>query len=225
MLKVGLTNRPHVVQALLLQLCSVWKVNATLSLVFFPYFSSLLVYREPILDDHNRVDGVGKDESNGGGDGLRDTLFTVTESSNVLGIDKFNTRYIARTLLLDFLEGQHASQDVEFVQRMHELIAELVRKNTQAAFKSPAMIGTELFGEKLRSWQALCVLSAYVTQSLWMDLSGSCFDVLTYPCAHGIRVHMEIFFAAMAVKIPELILPHILDLLLVFNHTQQVNEN
>jgi hypothetical protein len=218
-MKVGMTNRPHVVQTLLLQLCTVWKHSPLLSIPFFPYFTSLLVYREPILDDHNRVDAA-VDRS--GGDGLTDTIFTVTESSNVLGIDKFHNRHITRVLLLDFLETQNSNTDVDFIACVGNLIEELMSKNTQAAFKSPAMIGTELFGEKLRSWQALCVLSSYVTEPLWLQVADICFDTLTHPCAHGIRVHLEIFCAAMAAKFPNVILPRLLELLLIFNHSQQV---
>ena len=221
--KVGMANRPHVVQTALLQLCTVWKTDPSLAVPFFNYFSSLLLYREPILDDHNSVDGASAnvDEKS-----LTETIFTVTESSKVLGIDKFHNRQITRVLLLDFLESQNKVLDscnsTDVKNCIDKLIEELVFKNDQAIYKSPAMIGTELFGEKLRCWQTLCILSKNIDESIWLKISKVCFDTLTTPCAHGIRVHLEIFFAAMAAKFPEVILPQILDKLLVFNHSQQV---
>ena len=219
-LKVGSANRPHVTQALILQLCSVWKNNPLLTVPFFPYFCKVLVYREPILDDHNRVDGDLDDIDNR--KILTETIFTVTESSRVLGIDKFRDRQIARVLLLEFLEANQRNDDVAFIHCVHELIEELISMNTKDVFKAPAMIGTELFGEKLRCWQALCILSTYVTEPIWRNISDDCFDILTFPCAHGIRVHIEIFFAAMGAKFPHIIIPQLLNLLLVFNHSPQV---
>lgn len=221
--RVGRTNRPHVLQALVLQLCTVWRTRPSLARPFFPYFSRLLLYREPILDDHNRVDGTpAQPGAEAGGGASTETIFTVTESSRVLGIDKFHVRHITRVLLLDFLETRGAA-DEEVAACVRDLISELVDKNTQAGFRATAMIGTELFGEKLRCWQALCVLSRYVTEPMWLNISEVCFAALMDPCAHGIRVHLEIFFAAMAAKFTDTILPQLLDLLLVFNHSQQVS--
>ena len=226
-----MTNRPHVMQCLMLQLCTVWRQAPTLATPFFIYFPSLLVYREPILDDHNRVDGAvdqaDKVSAASVSANSTATIFTVTESSTVLGIDKFHHRHISRVLLLDFLETQHvceedAEEEEEFVTCMHHLIETLIAKNTNVAFQSPAMIGSELFGEKLRCWQALCVLSRHMTEALWRRVSDTCFASLTHPCAHGIRVHLEIFFAAMTSKFSHIILPQLLELLVVFNHSQQV---
>jgi hypothetical protein len=228
-LQVGLANRPHVMQTLLLQLCSAWRACPRLAAPFFPYFPSLLVYREPILDDHNRVDGtldgLGSGSGSGSG-GLTDTIFTVTEASRVLGIDKFHSRHISRVLLLDFLEtSQSCCTDEEFVSCVQDLTGALVAKNSHADFRALAMIGTELFGEKLRCWQALCVLSGSMTEAMWLSVSEVCFIALTDSCAHGIRVHIEIFFAAMAARFPALLLPRLLDLLLVFNHSPQVSQS
>jgi hypothetical protein len=218
-------SRPNVVQALILQLCTVWGTNPRLAIPFISFFPNLLVYREPVFDNNDQIKNNIRSELNDGDfdhHALTETIFTVTESSKVLGIDKFHNRQITRILLLDFLESHKHFQDSEFVSCIHSVITDLINRNKKKSLTQAAMIGTEPFIEKLRCWQSLCILSPYVTQSLLLNILDVCFDSLLYPCAHGIRVHIEIFLAAMAAKYSEIILPRLLDLLLVFNHTQQV---
>jgi hypothetical protein len=55
---VGIKNRPHVVQCLVSQLCSVFIAYPEKSVPFFQsgVIKDLLLYKEPKLDDHNSAD-------------------------------------------------------------------------------------------------------------------------------------------------------------------------
>ena len=85
-----------------------------------------------------------------------------------------------------------------------------------------AIIGSELFGEKLRIWQALCILSGSVDENLLIEIKTSYYTSLHQTCSHAIRTCMEIFGAKMARSHPQIMLPRILDTLKSHNIAQQV---
>ena len=72
-----------------------------------------------------------------------------------------------------------------------------------------AMIGTELFGKKLRSWQTLCVLSGgscetadVLTRELVDELAPKFMTILGHNCCNAIRVPMEGWGALVTWKFP-----------------------
>jgi hypothetical protein len=66
------------------------------------------------------------------------------------------------------------------------------------------MIGTELFGIKLRCWQALCILSVadLLTDAMVADIAPKYFIILGHNCCNAIRVPMEIWAANVSIKYP-----------------------
>jgi hypothetical protein len=111
------------------------------------------------------------------------------------------------------------------------------------------MITSVLYGEKLRIWsltyslthslmhllthslthslihslrQALCVLSTVISEGIATTILEEYMVILTHICVPSIRVHLEIFGAALVTRFPALVLPRILRELESFNHVYQV---
>ena len=220
MLELGAKTKPYIIQFVAYRLFRACSEDYTLSFPFFKYFRQLLLYREPLLDDHNLTDSyVDADGSDGA---YVRSIYSVLEYSRVTGIDRYTSNQSVRVILLQFLEYSTEVDDPEMKSSIHNLVRDLVKLNREKLFIRQSMVGSEKFGEKLRCWQALCVLAPYVTEALLEEIIESCLKTLTDPCAHAIRVHMELFLAAMADAYPHMVLPKILALLRSFNHTLQV---
>lgn len=81
----------------------------------------------------------------------------------------------------------------EVTLAIQNLSKDLMSMNLRPEFVASAMIGTELFGAKLRCWQALCVLVPSLTADMLDGLVPTFVASLSHSCAPGIRVHMEIW--------------------------------
>ena len=71
-------------------------------------------------------------------------------------------------------------------------------------YVTAAMIGTELFGIKLRCWQALCVLAGadLLSDEDVTEVAPKYFTILSHNCCNAIRVPMEIWAALIIIKHP-----------------------
>ena len=127
---------------------------------------------------------------------------------------------MVRLLLLQYLENSNIAE-VSFIHQLQMLMQDLVKMNLKEEYVKQSMVGTELFGHKLRSWQSLCVLSRYATLELVLQIKESVFECLEQSCAHGIRVYMEIFVAVLLRKFTPQVLPILLSKLKRYNHPQQ----
>lgn len=206
---LGISRRPHIMQMLVQQLIAAWTIDVTLCVSFTEQICALLLYREQRLDDHSIADAVK----------------TTYDACNPVDLVRDGNSHVAhsacRLLILGFLECLVSSPADSGSVDLHSIIRQLVAKNTTPEFTTAAMIGTDLFGEKLRCWQALCVLSPVVTEKLLVDIMEMVFFSLTVPCAMAIRTHMEIFIAALAQRFPNSMIPRLMTTLQVFNHAQQ----
>lgn len=218
----GLAGRPHVMQTLTCYLCTTWTAYPELSYAFFRdgTIERLLLYRES-RQDGNAGAGAGTGD---------DTAIVVvvggspsTPTSTIAGICRF--------AVLSFLESIMTSssapspQSEELSQCLLDLASSLVALNNRKDFIAPAMIGSELYGKKLRSWQALCVMSAWLPKAELIrgDTIPILFQTLTQANGHSIRVHLELFGASVAQRFPDIIIPPIIKLLTeTFNHSQQM---
>jgi hypothetical protein len=220
-LALGAKTKPYVIQFLAYRLFRACAEDHALSFPFFKYFQKLLLYREPLLDDHNITDSYHDGD---GSDGayLR-SVYSVLEYSRVTGIDRYTSNQSVRVIIMQFLETCSSVQDSVLKTYVQDLIVSLVKLNRDKQFVRQSMVGSEKFGEKLRCWQVLCVLVPYVDEELLQKILDSCLKTMSDPCAHAIRVHMELFLAALANVYPDILIPRILGLLKVFNHAQQVN--
>lgn len=166
----------------------------------------LLIYREPPLDDYNAVE--------------------IKQSGENGTMDR---RYfpVTRLMILHFFESLNNTADAtpeysDIWGDVLQLMTDLVIMNLEPAYAKQAVIGSEAFGEKLRSWQALCVLSKFASKSWVESAIPACLESLRQNCGHAIRVHMEFFIALLMSRFPSLIVPLIIGELKHFSHSQQV---
>jgi tRNA G18 (ribose-2'-O)-methylase SpoU len=225
---LGLNNRPHIMFSLVAALCSAWSAAPELSIPFFSLMPRLLLYREPKQDDHNIPDKIGQDNGQ--------TSDSTVDTKDPSPLDSIQG--VCRFLVLTFLENcmttesicavpeanraeKQSQQNRSLSSYVDTLIADLMAMNRQEEFIHAAMIGSDLYGQKLRCWQSLCVLSRYVTEPLLADLLEMYFTTLTHSAGHSIRVHVELFGAAMAIRFPRVMMPRLLVALQEYNHSQQ----
>lgn len=225
---LGLNNRPHIMLSLVAALCAAWSAAPELSIPFFSLMPRLLLYREPTQDDHNIPDKIGQDNG--------PSSDNTVDSKDPSPLDSIQG--VCRFLVLTFLENcskteagsallednraeKQSQQNRSLSSCVDRLITDLMAMNRQEEFIHAAMIGSDLYGHKLRCWQSLCVLSRYVTEPLLVDLSEMYFTTLTHSAGHGIRVHVELFGAAMAIRFPSVMMPRLLVALQEYNHSQQ----
>jgi tRNA(Leu) C34 or U34 (ribose-2'-O)-methylase TrmL len=206
---MGAFRRPHIMQSLVYQLCSVWRANPALCLPFAEEIKRLLVYREPQQDDHNTPDDL-------------DIVLALE------GLRGTEASGLCRFAVLIFLEGLCCSVAIDGIAAddrmksfLDQVVLDMMELNRTKDFVAAAMIGSDAFGRKLRCWQALCVLSSHISEGLLAQLLDTYFLSLVHSCAHGIRVPMEIFGAAVGIRYPDVFLPRLLRELRQFNHSQQ----
>jgi hypothetical protein len=217
---IGSKNKPFIIQFLVHRICSICSADLNLTFPFFKFFEKLLIYREPSQDDHSQSDEyLITDPSH---DVYQKSIYGVTELSKVFGIDRFTSVQSVRVMVLLFLEHNCSTENIVFVQYVRDLILRLVKMNAHKSFIMLSATGSEKFGEKLRCWQALCVLVHYLEEGLDETIGDQVLLSLSQSCAHGIRVHIEIFCAALARRFPDILIPKLLKLLSKFNYSQQV---
>lgn len=221
-LALGAKTKPYVIQFLAYRLFSACAKDHTLSFPFFKYFQKLLLYREPLLDDHNLTDSYH--DCDGSDGAYMRSVYSVLDYSRVTGIDRYTSSQSVRVIVMQFLEASSTVKDNILKEYVQDLIVSLVKLSRDKQFVRQSMVGSEKFGEKLRCWQVLCVLVPYVDEELLVNILDSCFQTLADPCAHAIRVHMELFLAALANLYPGILIPRLLSLLKNFNHAQQVSQ-
>lgn len=194
--ELGQGKRPHITQALVLQCVAAWTVDRRLCGPFVEEICALLLLKELKQDDNS-----------------------------VVNIESDTALLPVRIVVLSLLERLVTTPDDDDAPgglEMGAVVRFLVGKNMQEEFVASAMIGSDLFGEKLRSWQALCVLVPVVQQGpLLSEVIDALFASLTHACALPIRTHMEIFGASLAATFPQTVLPCILSCLTDFNLSQQ----
>uniref|UniRef100_H3HCL1 Kinesin motor domain-containing protein n=1 Tax=Phytophthora ramorum TaxID=164328 RepID=H3HCL1_PHYRM len=64
------------------------------------------------------------------------------------------------------------------------------------------MLNSDGFGKKLRSWQALCIISAHATKSQFTELLPTLQTAFAVPQLPSVRYYMELFGMRMTAKFP-----------------------
>lgn len=193
-------TRPHLISALALRLCSAWTAEPLLLLKMPLALRALLLCKEPPLDDNN----VANPSSDGMA--LCPARILVLKALETIVIQRKDSTDAVNNLIYSGLQL---------------LIEELLNMNLQPEYTAPAMIGTDVSNEKLRCWQALCVLAPLVDKEFVKTIYTTYFIVLGHNCVNSIRVHMEVFGAALCRKWPSVMIPQVLRELDDANHTQQ----
>ncbi len=191
---LSIPHRPHVMRYLVLHLCQLWSRNPMTCLLFLPDIECLLLYREAPIDDDPMV------------------------------IQRSHAS-MSRIMVLSFLESiptLPSSERNQLVDEIDQLVQRLVKISGSKIHTRPAMITSVLYGEKLRIWQALCILSTVISEGIATAILEEYMVILTHICVPSIRVHLEIFGASLVTRFPALVLPRILQELQCFSHVYQV---
>lgn len=186
---IAVERKPHLLAVLVNRLVAVW---CAVPLLCIPYLESgamqrLVLYKEPRLDDHN----VASAE-----DPALSSLSLPTRIFVLQFLESLGT-YTRNSLL-----ATSNNDDVlaTLLPHLRNLVLNLMNLNLQKEICTAAVVGTEMFGVKLRCWQALCVLAGcdeILTPELIQKLAPVFFVVLGHSCVNAIRVPMEAW-AAMA---------------------------
>lgn len=196
---------------MLLQLFFVWKTKPELCIPFLKQFKQLLLYKEFVPDEYQSVQVELGD--------------TELKSNATINPDRGVSVPVVRLVLLQFLDqlGSSASLISPGVQSgLNDLILELLELNFEVEYVKSAPLGSDKYGEKLRAWQALCILSKYVNEDVLRRVVELVFMAIKQNVSHSIRVHMEIFLASLLYSYPDKVVPPLLLELDEFNHNQQV---
>ena len=174
----------------------------------------LLLYRESRQDDNSSVARTGDDLIVVGGGGSGDASSSQSSSvSTLAGISRFavlsfleavmQNNYLPSSSFAPSKTGDLSSDvtigvatdgtgapSTKLSQSLSLLVTSLVALNRRKEYVSPAMIGTEFYGKKLRCWQALCILSRILPRE---DMTGgdvvpTLFHTLSHNNGHSIRV-------------------------------------
>ena len=190
-------NKPHVTQTAVCWLSAGWQASDPLEagLNAIPYkddILSLLLYKETKLDS------------------VADHLADVVSSR--VGIDLppgTDDMSIVRSFLLVFLEklpnGNEITGDV-----MEELINPMILSLSQkmepkeSPKRSMVVSGSAPYCVKIRGWQALCVLSRFVTSTIAPTVCTSTFRQLSEILHGQIRFFIEVFVIAVGRQHPDL---------------------
>jgi tRNA guanosine-2'-O-methyltransferase len=196
--KLGSDGRSYLLQLMLFQLSKVWLQYPEIGLHFVDEVVNMLLHKEPPHIDNSCVN-----------------------------LEHIDSSTVLRFLMLECLEliqnkSIEANEDKSKRVFLQLLVRNLIKKSCNKKYVPSAMIGTETFGEKLRMWQALCVLSHSVDKNLLLDIVDDYFNILQHISAHGIRTCVEIFGAKMALLYPEVMLPRVIKNLKEYNISQQV---
>ena len=225
---LGLKNRPHIMQSLVCALCTAWTIDPSLSTPFFSLIPRMLVYREPRQDDHNVPDNTGRENTSETEIDNGDVNIS-NDAPSIAGICRFSVLTFLESCLDIVVDSRAWNMTADMVSQQTDLlttclgglIEDLVNLNFREDFIQAAMIGSDLYGQKLRCWQSLCVLTKYMSESRLTSIIEAYFTVLTHSAGHSIRVHVELFGAIMAIRFPTVMMPRLLLALSEFNHTQQ----
>lgn len=224
LMKISLQTKPFIIQFLIYRLTTIClhNDNYLLSIPFFRYFKDLLIYREPAHDGQCQSDEYLDVDNKDGA--YTHSIYGIIEYGRVTGIDRFTSNQSTRILLLIFFEQQLQKQNnsIIWIESIQELILSLIQLNSLKSFKTQANTGSEKFGEKLRCWQALCILVKYIDSKLCLKIITPTLHCLADSIGHGIRVHIEIFCSALLDKFPDIVLPPLLELLHQYDHSQYV---
>ncbi|KAG1695947.1 hypothetical protein DVH05_018934, partial [Phytophthora capsici] len=85
---------------------------------------------------------------------------------------------------------------------MNALLDRLLALNVTPDWQKQHMLNSDGFGKKLRSWQALCIVSAHVSKPQLTDLLPTLQIAFAVPQLPSVRYYMELLGMRMATKFP-----------------------
>jgi hypothetical protein len=114
---------------------------------------------------------------------------------------------VSRGIILVFLSELPQADTLQadiFVKLVHPLIVRLLDAVRSSGRSQLVMLGTPEYCLKMRGWQALCVLSRYVTNPIADFVHERAFEALNDPLHSQIRYFVEIFTIQCSRRCPAL---------------------
>ena len=186
LIQMGSAWRPHINIVAVSYISVAWlgeqnSIEVDVGLAAIPYrdlISDLLVYKEPKIDESS----ANQTLTRGRWDGI---LPRTADGSS-----------ITRSFLLWFLSklpSPEGLSNVVLKELVHHIILKLVDTCCQPAAKGkPFISGSEEYSKMMRSWQALCLLSRFVTSEIANEVAQKVFRAMSN-LSHGqIRYFMEV---------------------------------
>ena len=184
LIDMGSSLKPHIIIVAVSCISVAWLGNNDSSeqdvgLAAIPYrdnIAELLVYKEPKFDESSANQSSTKDR-----EGI---LPKSTDSSSI-------TRAFVLWFLSKLPSPEKLSETV-LKDLVHHIILKLVDDCCQPPLKGkPFITGSEEYSKQMRSWQALCLLSRFVTADIANEVAQKVFKAMSN-LSHGqIRFFME----------------------------------
>ncbi|CAI5733748.1 unnamed protein product [Hyaloperonospora brassicae] len=194
----GSRHRPNVLFHLVCRLCQTWRAQPASALLFADELVQLLLYKEPIIDEKEQlVTNVTNRTDKGqhrvsASNGCAQTTAIASHAK-----DRF-----VRLVVLSFLDSVAVDSAADTQQLMDELICQLIQLNVTPDWQKQHMLNSDGYGKKLRSWQALCVLSAHVTKPVLASLLPTLQTALNVPQLPSVRYYIDLFGIRMVGRYP-----------------------
>ncbi|KAL7550137.1 hypothetical protein ACHAWF_013382 [Thalassiosira exigua] len=180
LLKMAGATKPHIAKAAVSRISSAWLgPEDDVGLCAIPYrehIVDLLVYKECKFDENAAHQA-------------RESWDTLPESTNGSSI--------TRAFVLLFLSKLPPLEDMSAVVR-EELVHFVIRKLMDVCCVQPAqgkafISGSDEYARFMRAWQALCLLSRYVTKDIAGEVAARAFSAMTWNLHGQLRYFIEVF--------------------------------
>jgi len=184
LLKIGGTSKPHIIKNVVSRISVAWlgpqgQAEGDVGLCAIPYqerLVDLLIYKECKFDETSAHLSEGESY---------DLPETVDDSS------------ITRSFVLSFLSRlplPQAMSGVILADLVHFIIAKLLDICCTEPTKGKVNItGSETYQQMTRSWQALCLLSRFVTEDIASDVATRVFSSMSFTMHGEVRYFIEVF--------------------------------
>ena len=184
LLKIGGTSKPHIIKNVVSRISVAWlgpqgQPEGDVGLCAIPYrerLVDLLIYKECKFDETSAHLSEGESY---------DLPETVDDSS------------ITRAFVLSFLSKlplPQAMSGVVLAELVHFIIAKLLDLCcTEPAKGKVNITGSETYQQMTRSWQALCLLSRFVTEDIASDVATRVFSSMSFTMHGEVRYFIEVF--------------------------------
>ncbi|CAI5740005.1 unnamed protein product [Peronospora destructor] len=198
-IRFGSRHRPNVIFHLACRLCQTWRAHPASALSFADELVELLLYKEPVIDEREQL--------------TTDTSYPVQEFQGSFPtgnshaqmatiVNHAKDRFV-RLVVLSFLNDvvvESSAISTKTQDLMDAVFTRLVELNVTPEWQKQHMLNSDGFGKKLRSWQALCVVSAHVTKSQLTTLLPILKTAFAVPQLPSVRYYMELFGMRLATK-------------------------
>ncbi|KAG6615373.1 SpoU rRNA Methylase family [Phytophthora cinnamomi] len=198
-IRFGSRHRPNVIFHLACRLCQTWRAHPKAALLFADELVELLLYKEPLIDEKEQL----TTDASAPFQGFQG--FSPVGDSQVEAIKSHAKDRFVRLVVLSFLDdvAVDSSSSMSGTQRlMDALLARLLALNVTPDWQKQHMLNSDGFGKKLRSWQALCIVSAHTTKPQLGELLPTLQTAFAVPQLPSVRYYMELFGMRMATKFP-----------------------